>query len=66
MTEERNFRVDLTKAEYKLIQEHRLKQFEAAQKAELKKTCNHNFAYSGHGHKDDCYECVICGEMEWR
>lgn len=66
MTEERNFRIDITKSEYKLIQEYRLKQFQDQQAAELRKTCNHQWAFWCSGHKDDHYICSICGESEDR
>lgn len=33
----------------------------------LQGKCPHNqgWRYVGHGHNDDCYECMICGKSGW-
>jgi hypothetical protein len=33
----------------------------------LQGKCPHNqgWRYLGHGHKDDCYECKLCGATKW-
>jgi hypothetical protein len=33
----------------------------------LQDKCPHNqgWRHIGHGHNDDCYECVQCGKMKW-
>lgn len=33
----------------------------------LQGKCPHNqgWNYAGHGHKDDAYECRLCGEIKW-
>lgn len=66
MTEERNIRIDVTKTEYKKLQEWRIEQFRIEEQKSLKKSCSHHFAYDGHSHNDDVYTCTICGEMEFR
>ena len=34
--------------------------------AQIQKSCTHEMYYAGHSHNDDCYECVICGFIDWR
>lgn len=48
MTEERNIRIDVTKTEYKKLQEWRIEQFRIEEQKSLKKSCSHHFAYDGH------------------
>lgn len=33
----------------------------------LQGKCPHNqgWQYSGHGHNDTAYQCVLCGEIKW-
>jgi len=33
---------------------------------EIQDSCKHETYYAGHSHNDDCYECVICGFIDWR
>lgn len=33
----------------------------------LQGKCPHNggWRYAGHGHNNDCYECLLCGDTKW-
>ena len=33
----------------------------------LQGKCPHNggWAHDGHGHNDDAYRCLLCGEIKW-
>lgn len=33
---------------------------------DIQKNCKHEMHYAGHSHNDDCYECEICGFIDWR
>lgn len=54
----------LTDDEKELVFAHRRKLKEFKELKEKRNNCNHDWRYGGHGHNDDWYICVHCGEMK--
>lgn len=52
------------KSTYKYL-EKKEKEFNE-QLEKIRNKCSHKWEYDGHGHNDDCYKCIFCGEIEWR
>lgn len=64
MNDDRCFRIDVTKEEYNLIQNHRIERFKLKERQALVKSCNHRFNHAGHGHNGSFSQCSICGEYQ--